>query len=64
MNSHSEKKIVYQAGVFYAFRINSKSFEIRKDKRGYGIALGVVPSIERAKRFIDRAVKYPHNFGA
>lgn len=61
--THPDDKIVYQDGPFYAFRVNN-SYEIRKDARGYGIALGVVPSIERAKRFIDRANKYPHNFGA
>lgn len=49
-----DEKIVYENGDFYAFEVSKGKIEIRQDGPTYSELWGVVPNIERAKRFIDR----------
>ena len=59
-----EDRIVYESGNFYAYRLERNRIEIRitLPNRCVATVLGIVPSLDRAKRFIDRAAKHPDNF--
>lgn len=56
-----ESNILYENQPFYAYRTKA-GIELRKNVCTHSYVVGIVPTLERAKRFIDRAVKYPHNF--
>lgn len=57
-----KNNILYENGDFYAFSISPYTIEIRKNVSGYSELMGTVTGLDRAKRFIDRAVKYPERF--
>ncbi len=57
-----ESRIIYENGDFYAFQTSTCEFEIRKNKGTHAVVIGHVSDAEIAKRFIDRAAKYPNNF--
>ena len=61
IDMNAEDKIVYETEHFYAFQVKS-GFEIRKNGLTHATVLGIAKTVEQAKRFIDRAEKYPEKF--
>lgn len=57
----SEQRILIETDHFYAYQLSAARIEIRLKDNGHSLALGIVPSLARAQRFIERCERYPHN---
>ena len=55
-----EESIKYENSVGYAIKIKG-GFEIRLNRSVYSIAIGKTPSLDGAKRFLDRCESNPKN---
>jgi hypothetical protein len=59
---NKEKYILYESGDFYAYYVGPEKIEIRKNGSVCADLIGVVPTKNRAIRFIDRVAQYAHKF--